>query len=73
MAVALNAAVSRRLVAAVRADERQNHVGLTGTPFKSHTSAACLAARRTHDESEMPTESLLTREKELHEDLGLAS
>ncbi len=73
MAVALNAAVSRRLVAAVRAEERQNHVGLTGAPFKSHTSAARIAARRTHDESEMPTESLLTREKELHEDLGLAS
>ena len=73
MAVALNAAVSRRLVAAVRAEERQSHVGLTSAPFKSHTSAARIAARRTHDESEMPTESLLTREKELHEDLGLAS
>ena len=73
MAVALNAAVSRRLVAAVRAEERQSHVGLTGAPFKSHTSAARIAARRTHDESEMPTESLLTREKELHENLGLAS
>ena len=36
-------------------------------------NVARVAARRTHDESEMPTESLLTREKELHEDLGLAS
>ena len=73
MAVALNAAVSRRLVAAVRADERQSRLGPTGAPLSSHTNAARLAARHAHDESEMPTESLLTREKELHEDLGLAS
>ena len=73
MVVALNAAVSRRLVAAVRADEHQSLVNPTGAPFKSHMNAARVAARRTHDESEMPTESLLTREKELHEDLGLAS
>ena len=73
MVVALNAAVSRRLVAAVRADEHQSHIGPTSTTFKPHMNVARVAARRTHDESEMPTESLLTREKELHEDLGLAS
>lgn len=73
MVVALNAAVSRRLVAAVRADEHQSHIGPTSTTFKPRASVARVAARRAHDESEMPTESLLTREKELHEDLGLAS
>ncbi len=73
MVVALNAAVSRRLVAAVRADEHQSHIGPTSTTFKPHASVARVAVRRAHDESEMPTESLLTREKELHEDLGLAS
>ena len=68
--VAVNAAVSRKLAAAVRACEPYSPIK-EPSAHRPHTAHANV--RHACDESEMPTQSLLTREKDSHQDLELAS